>query len=60
MVIDDGMHVVEPDVGFLVGVVITGGSPAVRFSSAAVGDTANLLDVHVNEFAGPVNKLVSG
>jgi hypothetical protein len=25
VVIDDGMHVVEPDVGFLVGVVITGG-----------------------------------
>ena len=35
-------------------VVITGGSPAVRFPSATVGDTANLLDVHVNEFAGPV------
>ena len=53
VVIDDGVDVVEPDPGLLLrrgrAHLAAMGSPA-----AAVGDPPDLLDVHVDQLAGPV------
>jgi len=51
VVIDQRVDVVEPDL--VSSVAVTGGA-AVGTPAATVGDTPDLLDVHVHQLAGPV------
>ena len=54
MVIDQGVDVVVADLGLLVALWSTVRAAAVGAPAAAVGDAAELLDVHVDQLAGPV------
>lgn len=51
MVVDQGVHVVEADLGVAVAFDV---AAAVGAPTAAVGDAADLLDVHVDQLAGMV------
>src|SRR5690242_18580474 len=59
VVIDDGVHVVVADAGFLVRVRLAHLSP-VRAPASAVGDPTDLLDVHMDQFARPFTFVTHG
>jgi hypothetical protein len=60
LVIDQGVHVVEPDLRDLGGAVAGAGGAAVGAPAPALGDAADLLDVHVDQLAGAVAFVAGG
>ncbi len=59
VVVDQGVDVVVADLGLPLFSAV-GGWSAMRAPAAAVGDLADLLDVHVHQLPGPVPLVAAG